>query len=82
MDSQTFFETLDSLVDAWCERRALAPLRILLPAYPLTNRLTDGWELLLQALYDVRAFCLQSLPEDEMLQIEACIVAAEQALAR
>jgi type VI protein secretion system component VasF len=82
MDSKTLFNSLDALLDAWCERRALAPLRILLPAYPLTNPLTDGWGELLQALYDLRASCLESLPEDEMAQVEACIVSVEQVLAR
>jgi hypothetical protein len=82
MDSETFFETLASLIDAWCDRRALNPLRLILPAYPMASGLTDSWEILLQALYDIRAFCRESLPEAEMQQVEACIIAAEQALAR
>jgi hypothetical protein len=41
---------LDKLIDGWCERRCLAPLRLLLPAWPLRNSLTDDWGDLLVAL--------------------------------
>lgn len=42
------------LVDAWCERRYLAPLRLLLPAWP-PNGLTDDAQRLLAALRFARA---------------------------
>jgi type VI protein secretion system component VasF len=75
-------ETVASLVDAWCERRALAPLGLVLQAYPLSNPLTDGWAALLNALRDVRAFCDDALLDSERQQIEACIVAVEQVVYR
>lgn len=81
MDSQDALTTIGSLVDAWCDRRALGPLRLILRGYPLDNALTDGWMELLQSLYDVRASC-RTLPEAERGQLEACIVAVEQAVHR
>ena len=35
------FETLDALIDAWCERRALRPLHYLLRVYPGVVAHTD-----------------------------------------
>jgi hypothetical protein len=43
------FKTLDALIDAWCERRALRPLRYLLPAYPAVIAHTDQKFQLLEA---------------------------------
>jgi hypothetical protein len=36
-------ESLARLTDAWCERRELRPLALILPAYTANNGSTDGW---------------------------------------
>ena len=52
-DKSNLFPTLQTLLDAWCDRRALTPLRVLLNAYPLPNGLTDEWQQLHAALSDL-----------------------------
>jgi hypothetical protein len=63
---------LDTLIDRWCERRALRPLQLLLRAYPGPLAHTDQKFALLDALKDVKGFCRAELPEDELqMLIEA-----------
>ena len=71
---------LDGLVDGWCERRALNPLRRILPAYPLANNLTDGCHMLYDALRDVRAFCHEELSVAEQQQLGEAIVIMQNVL--
>ena len=73
------FTVIDGLIDRWCERRALRPLRILLPAYQL-NGLTDGWVELYDALRDVRSACRDELPEVEMREINQAVMAVQKIL--
>jgi len=42
-----------ALFDAWCERRAVGPLRHLLKAWSLTGGLTDDWGQLYEALRSI-----------------------------
>ena len=79
-EETNIFAILDGLVDQWCERRALNPLRRILPAYPLTNNLTDGWQMLYDALRDVRAFCRDELNAAEQKQLGEAIVIVQNAL--
>jgi hypothetical protein len=66
------FKTLDALIDSWCERRALRPLRYLLPAYPGVLAHTDQQFQLLDALKDVKGLCGNDLtPEDRRLVAQA-----------
>ena len=58
-------ESVGALVDAWCDRRCLSALRSILPGYPLSSPLTDGWAELLKALEDVRAFARNEITEEE-----------------
>ena len=44
---------LNELIDGWCARRALRPLRIILRVYPLANSLSDDWHDLYDGLRDV-----------------------------
>ena len=74
-----FFTVIDGLIDQWCERRALRPLRTLLPAYP-PNGLTDGWHELYDALRDVRSACRDELTEAEMQKINRAVVTAQKML--
>lgn len=73
------FKIIDGLVDQ-CERRALNPLRQILPACPLTNNLTDGWHMLYEALRGVRASCRDELSAEEQQQIGEAIVIVQNAL--
>jgi hypothetical protein len=66
------FATLDALIDGWCERRALRPLRYLLPAYPGVLAHTDQQFQLLDALKDVKGLCGDDLtPEERRLVTQA-----------
>lgn len=46
---------IDFLVDAWCARKELIPLRRLLNGAAGINGLTDGWAELLAELRAIRA---------------------------
>lgn len=56
---------ISRLVDRWCERRALSPLRIILGHWPPVSGLTDEYEDLLSSLRHLRAMCRDQLPPDE-----------------
>ena len=60
------FETLQNLVEGWCDRRCLRALRAILRGYPLTSPSTDGWAELLTALQDVRSFAGSELTDAEV----------------
>jgi len=65
-------QTLDTLIDCWCERRALRPLQLLFRAYPGPLAHTDQMFELLDALKDVKGLCRAELPADELqMLIEA-----------
>jgi hypothetical protein len=55
---------VDLLIDRWCERRALGPLRCVLRAWPNFG-LTDGYGALRDALASAR-----SLSRDELDELE------------
>ena len=74
------FTTLDELIDRWCERRALGPLRIILRAYTLSNNLTDGWQQLYDAVRDIRYLCKTCLTDDEQQKIGQLIIALQAGL--
>jgi hypothetical protein len=82
MNEQELFQTLQKLVEAWCDRRALQALRCILRGYPLVNRLTDGWADLMMALKDVRAFARQEITREEAKSIDECIRVIELAVNR
>ena len=60
------FETLDGLINGWCERRALRPLAYLLPAYPEVFMHTDQQFQLLEALKSLKRLCLDHLTLEEL----------------
>jgi|tagenome__1003787_1003787.scaffolds.fasta_scaffold18933435_2 hypothetical protein len=80
--NEELFDVLNKLIDAWCERRALNALRLILPGYFAFNGLTDGWEILYEALRDVRAFCRQELTAVEKEQVGRAVLAVQKALDR
>jgi hypothetical protein len=71
---------VSNLIDAWCERRELKPLAILLPAWLSNNGLTDGWAAVLDALKALRGS--DSLRHDEGDVVERSIIAVEHVVYR
>jgi hypothetical protein len=69
---------LDSLIDRWCARRALAPLRLLLPVYPLVNGLSDEWHDLRRALQNLRGLAPETLASDERRDVQAALLEVER----
>ena len=65
MTESRLSQILHTLVDGWCERRALEPLVALLPAYLSFNGLTDGWLDLWEAVNNVRGSRPDTLTDDE-----------------
>ena len=74
------FAIIESLIDRWCERRALEPLRAVLPAYPLVSGLSDEWHQLHQALRTARMTARDSLPAAEANDLDAAIRGVDRAL--
>ncbi len=59
-------KTLDGLINAWCERRALRPLGLLLAAYPgVLPHLVQDFELL-EALKNLNRLCRDQLTSEEL----------------
>jgi hypothetical protein len=75
-------QKLDSLIDRWCERRAIRPLQLLLRAYPGRIIHTDQFHELLDALKDVKGLARSILMSDELADVISCISFLEDALAR
>jgi hypothetical protein len=65
------------LVDRWCERRELAALASLLPAWLANNGLTDGWGELREAVRHTYATC-KRLPQDELDTLKVIIATIDQ----
>ena len=59
-------QAVTQLIDAWCERRALGPLRVILGCYPFASGLTDEWGLLASGLKTIRAQHRGELTADEL----------------
>lgn len=81
-DNEQLFNTIQILVEGWCDRRCLKALRAILRGYPLSSPFTDGWGDLLAALQDVRAFAQSELTDAERTTVDACIRAVDAALHR
>ena len=64
-DPKNIFLKIDKLVDGWCERRCLKPLRYILQHCPLLSGLTDEWGALHESLKDIKGFCQKELNEEE-----------------
>ena len=81
-ENKQVFDSIHRLVEAWCDRRCFGALKSILPAYPLSSPLTDGWGELLIALQDVRAFAREELTPEERKTVDDCIRAVENSLHR
>jgi hypothetical protein len=81
-DFETMNEVITRTVDAWCERRALRPLSILLSAWLGNNGVTDGWEGLREQLRHTRAMCREELSAEELEVLGQSIATIDAALNR
>jgi hypothetical protein len=81
-EKDDLFLLLDDLIDGWCERRALNPLRHILSAYPLSMGLSDEWHKLDEALKDTRALCKDELGVDEKEKLNRAILLVQSVLDR
>jgi hypothetical protein len=81
-NDRRFFDVLQSLVDAWCDRRCLGALRFILQAYPMPSGLTDSWGELEIALANVRAFARNELTDPELQTVEEAIRTIRKAMGR
>ena len=71
---------LSRLIEAWCDRRALGPLAVLLPAYLSNNGPTDGWADVMDALRRLRA--TRQLPAEEQAEVERLVALVERMVYR
>lgn len=72
-------KVIADLVDRWCERRELAALAKLLPAWLGNNGLTDGWANLKDAIRQIDAM-QDLLPADERDSLQKAYVAIDSAI--
>ena len=57
---------IERMIDSWCERRAIDPLRwILSSTYPGLYH-TDQWLTVLDALKTIKGLCHEQLTQEEM----------------
>jgi hypothetical protein len=82
MERAGFARTIERLIDGWCEKRKLQPLRLILPVYPLSGGLTEDWGDLHAALRQVRISCRDELDETEMDAVIELIHEVERVLER
>jgi hypothetical protein len=76
----TLYEKLDWLIDQWCDRRALHPLRFLLSVYPCALVHTDDYFQLLDKLKDVKGLCRNELTQEELGHVISAINEIEDTL--
>jgi hypothetical protein len=73
-------QILDTLIDQWCERRALRPLQLLFRAYPAPLAHTDQKFELLDAMKDVKGLCRGELPAEEIRMLIEVVQALDDSL--
>lgn len=78
MDAIQRGEKIRFLIDRWCERRELQPLRRLLNGQASINGLTDGWIEIRDELRTIRAQDKAVLRNDEMKVVAELIQDIEQ----
>ena len=77
MTSEEFHSGIASLIDGWCERRALSLLRVLLAAYPLASGLTDEWAEVAFSLKEIRVWHHEALAPGEFDRVVSLLHHAE-----
>jgi hypothetical protein len=73
-------QNLDFLINQWCERKALKPLKHLLPVYPGPVAHTNQVYELLDGLQNVKGFCRDDLKPDEVSHLISSINELEDRL--
>ena len=82
MDIEEFTEKLNHLIDKWCSRKELKPLRRILNGQASLNGLTDGWGEMLNELKSIRAQNSKELDPEELKIVVELIHATEKILGR
>ena len=67
------FQALHNLIRAWCDRRCLDALNLILPAYLAFNGLTAAWSRLNDALSNLSASARHELTDEEAEKVENLI---------
>jgi hypothetical protein len=75
-----FTDTLNHLIFAWCDRRAIQPLQCLLRAYPGPLAHPDQKYLVLESLRIIKSVCKGEITEAELAQVNAVILTLETTL--
>jgi hypothetical protein len=66
---------ISRLIDGWCERRALRPLRIILPHWPPMNGFTDELQRIWAAMRHLRAMCCDDLANHDEIEAVSRVIA-------
>jgi hypothetical protein len=74
------FHALHNLLRAWCDRRCLEALSLILPAYLPFNGLTEAWSRLYDALNNLRASARQELTDEEAEEVDSLIGLARRTI--
>lgn len=70
---QQVLNKINRLIDIWCDRRCLQPLTYLLGSYPFYREIDEDWNILLEALEEIRGFCANELTPGERSLIDELI---------
>jgi hypothetical protein len=73
-------QIIQRLVERWCDRCELAPLRMILPHYPIRGTTSEGWYELYGALKDARIELKNRLPIEEIEMIRLAMIPIADAL--
>lgn len=73
-------EKLDWLIEKWCQRRALRPLKYILQVYPAPLIHTDQMGDLLDKLRDIKGLCRNDLTSDELNYVIEAVNEVEDSL--
>ena len=79
-ENLTLNQKLDWLIDQWCERRVLHPLRFLLAAYPSVLAHTDQFGDLLEKLRDIKGLYRNELTPEELTLVISAINELEDSI--
>ena len=82
MKSLNINEKLDYLIDRWCARKELQPLRKILNGQAEINGLTDGWQGLLLELKTIKAQDKEVIIKDEYDVVVTLIHETEKLLSK
>jgi hypothetical protein len=75
--NEEFLAAVQTVVEAWCDRRCLRALRAILQGWPVTSGLNDSRGELLIALKIVRAFARAELNAQELGVVDELIRTVE-----